>query len=401
MSSVNIETSPKEVFIIGSKGIPAKYGGFETFVEKLTDNKKSKNLIYHVACGTDEIKKPKEFIYNNAKCFEIKRKKIGSAKAVLYDIDSLKWVLKYILKYNIENPIIYILACRMGPFISYYKKKIEKVGGMLFVNPDGHEWERKKWNKIICVYWKFSEKMMIKYSDLVICDSKTIETYIQSEYKVYSPKTTYIAYGAEIEEKVKVNSDFNYLKWYTKKEIKPFEYYLVVGRFVPENNYEIIIREFMKSKTAKKLVLITNVNKEFLSKLEKRTNFRSDSRIKFVGTVYEQKLLKSIRENAYGYLHGHEVGGTNPSLLEALAATKLNLILDVGFNREVAEGGALYWNKKEGSLTKLINRSEKISKSEIETLSEIAKKRILWNYNWNNIVEKYENVFLHQNSIEN
>lgn len=94
--------------------------------------------------------------------------------------------------------------------------------------------------------------------------------------------------------------------------------------------------------------------KKFLLELKRKTQFEKDGRIKFVGTVYDQELLMKIRENAYGYFHGHEVGGTNPSLLEALSSIDLNLLLDVGFNREVAEDSALYWNKDNGNLAKLI-----------------------------------------------
>ena len=116
---------------------------------------------------------------------------------------------------------------------------------------------------------------------------------------------------------------------------------------MPENNYETMIAEFMKSTTSKKLVIITNIEKnKFYERLKQKTEFYKDERIKFVGTVYNKDLLKEIRKNAYGYLHGHEVGGTNPSLLEALATTNLNLLLDVGFNREVAMDGALYFNKR-------------------------------------------------------
>ena len=99
----------------------------------------------------------------------------------------------------------------------------------------------------------------------------------------------------------------------------------------------------MKSKSKKDFIIITNTNPKFLDELEEKLHFRSDKRIKFVGTVYDQEFLMKIRENAYGYFHGHEVGGTNPSLLEALGSTDLNLLLNVGFNKEVAEDSALYW----------------------------------------------------------
>ena len=155
-----------------------------------------------------------------------------------------------------------------------------------------------------------------------------------------------------------------------------------------------MIKEFMKSNTKKDFVLITNVEQnKFYETLKNETHFDQDKRIKFVGTVYDQQLLKKIRENAYGYLHGHEVGGTNPSLLEALATTDLNLLLDVGFNKEVGEDGAVYWNKEEGNLSALINRLENISSNQLNGLSTKAKQRIDSEYSWDYIVRKYEELF--------
>ena len=340
------------VFIIGSKGIPAKYGGFETFVDKLTELKKSKKIKYHVACMNENND---EFEHNNARCFNVKVPNIGPAKAVYYDIKALKESIKYIKTNNITNAVVYILACRIGPFIGHYKNQLKKLNVKLFVNPDGHEWKRAKWNGLIKKYWKLSEKLMVKHADLLICDSKNIEKYIKEDYKKYNPKTTFIAYGADMEKSILADDDIRLLDWYKEKKVKPNEYYLVVGRFVPENNYETMIIEFMKSNTKKDFVLITNVEKNrFYEELKEKTNFNEDKRIKFVGTVYDKELLKKIRENAFAYLHGHEVGGTNPSLIEALSSTKLNLLLNVGFNREVGEDGALYWNKENRNLASLI-----------------------------------------------
>lgn len=380
----------KNVFIIGSKGIPAKYGGFETFVEKLTEQQKNHEIKYHVSClGEDTI----EFEHNGARCFSINVPNIGAAKAVYYDIMALRESIKYIKENKIENSIIYILACRIGPFIGFYKKKLKRLGITLFVNPDGHEWKRGKWNATIRRYWKMSEKLMVKHADLLVCDSMNIEKYIQEEYKEYNPKTTFIAYGADIERSILDDNDEKLINWYKEKGIKAKEYYLVVGRFVPENNYETMITEFMKSNTNKDFVLITNVEKnKFYEQLKEKTGFDKDLRIKFVGTVYDQQLLKKIRENAYGYFHGHEVGGTNPSLLEALATTDLNLLLDVGFNKEVGLDGAIYFDKKEGSLSKLIENE--LSDNEIIELGIKAKARIEKEYKWEYIINKYEELFI-------
>ena len=380
----------KHVFIIGSKGIPANYGGFETFVEKLTEQQKSKDIKYHVSCLADNYN---EFEHNGARCFNVKVPNIGPAKAVYYDIVALKKCIRYIKENNIKNPIIYVLACRIGPFVGKYKKQLHRLGVTLFVNPDGHEWKRAKWNTAIRKYWKISERLMVKHADLLVCDSKNIENYIKEDYKQYNPNTTFIAYGADMKKSKLDDDDPKLLDWYEEKGVKAKEYYLVVGRFVPENNYETMITEFMKSNTKKDFVLITNVEQnKFYEELKERTGFDKDPRVKFVGTVYDQDLLKKIRENAYGYLHGHEVGGTNPSLLEALATTDLNLLLDVGFNREVGEDGAVYFSKGDRNLANLIDTQ--FSKDYIIELSKKAKKRINCEYTWTKIVNDYERLFL-------
>lgn len=380
----------REVFIIGSKGIPAGYGGFETFVENLTANKVSESLRYHVSCLASNNK---EFKHNQARCFNIRVPNIGPVKAIYYDVMALRECIKYIKRNNIKNAIVYVLACRIGPFIGWYKKKLKKLGASLFVNPDGHEWKRAKWNSAIKVYWKFSEGLMVKHSDLLICDSINIENYIKKNYSRFDPKTIYIAYGADISKSTLGDKDYTLINWYRKHHIKRKEYYLVVGRFVPENNYELMIKEFMKSKSKKDLVIITNVEKnKFYKELKEKTKFHTDARIKFVGTIYDSELLKKVRENAYSYIHGHEVGGTNPSLLEALAATDLNLLFDVGFNREVAENGALYFNKEKGSLTKIIDNE--LDKEIISALGKKAKNRITSEYQWITIVNRYEDLLL-------
>lgn len=382
----------KHVFIIGSKGIPAKYGGFETFVEKLTEGQKNMDIKYHVACLSDNSK---EFEHNGARCFNIKVPNIGPAKAVYYDVVALKECIKYIKDKDIKDSIVYILACRIGPFIGKYKKQLKKLNGTLLVNPDGHEWKRGKWNFAIKKYWKISERLMVKHADLLVCDSKNIEKYINKDYKKYNPKTTFIAYGADTEKSILSDEDDSLLQWYKEKGVKKNEYYLVVGRFVPENNYETMLTEFMKSNTTKDFVLITNVEKnKFYDKLKTKTGFDKDKRIKFVGTVYNQELLKKIRENAYGYLHGHEVGGTNPSLLEALATTDINILLDVGFNKEVGEEGALYFNKHNGNLAGLIDDLELYDGIAINKYGDVAKKRIKKEYTWESIIDKYEQLFL-------
>ena len=391
----------QNVFIIGSKGIPAAYGGFESFVDRLTFFQKSDAIKYHVSCAVEPEEwtkdTQKEFSCNGARCFRIKWKKLGPARAIFYDIDAFRECIAYIRKNHIKNPVVYVLACRIGPFFHHYVKQVHKLGGKVYVNPDGHEWKRAKWSAPVRKYWKISERLMVKYADLLICDSKAIEKYIQEDYEKYQPKTTFIAYGSDTVKSKLSEEDTTLKEWYQEKNVKAHEYYLVVGRFVPENNFETMVKEFMKSDTRKDFVLITNVeNNSFYDSLLHTTQFDKDPRIKFVGTVYDKELLKKLRENAYAYFHGHEVGGTNPSLLESLGSTDLNLLLDVGFNREVGEDGALYWSKKEGSLAELIHKADAMTPEEIKAMGVKAKERIKSEYSWSYIVDRYESVFLNE-----
>lgn len=405
------EKEVQNVYCVGSKSLGA-YGGYETFMYKLTEHhQNNENIKYHIACKAngngcmdetklDGVKKinDHEFEFHNAHCFKIDVPQIGAAQAIYYDVVSLEKCCEHIQKNHIQHPIIYIMACRIGPFMKFFYHKIHKLGGKVFLNPDGHEWMRAKWSKPIRKYWKVSEQMMVKYSDLVVCDSVNIEKYIHQCYdgkgiKGKSPQTTYIAYGADLEPSKLSDDDVQLLNWYHEKGLSKKNYYLVVGRFVPENNFETIIREFMSSDTHKNLAIITTRDDNFLANLNKKLNFTGDDRIKFVGTVYDKELLKKIRENAYGYFHGHEVGGTNPSLLESLGATKLNLLLDVGFNREVARDSAFYWTKGKNNLSGLINMMECLSNSKIDEMGKKAKKRIEESYSWKYICDEYLEIF--------
>ena len=401
----------QHVFIIGSKSI-GQYGGYETFVDRLIgEHEHDASIKYHVACKANgegfmdetkltgiEVTKQNsdgtvaEFTYKNAHVFKINCPNIGPAVALYYDKAALKYSINYCIENNIGHPIFYVLTCRIGLYIKGLVKKIRRIGGSYYLNPDGHEWMRAKWSAPVRRYWKWSEKKMALLADLVICDSVNIEKYIKELYA--HPNTTYIAYGADIEKSSLKDDDPKYTDWLKEKGLRPNEYYLVVGRFVPENNYEAMIREFMKSSSEKDFAIITNLNDKLKAQLEAELQFSEDKRIKFVGTVYDRELLKKIRENAYGYFHGHEVGGTNPSLLEAMGSTDLNLLLDVGFNREVGQDAALYWSKEEGSLSKLIDEADKMDASARADYGNRAKARIKDAFSWRFIGDEYKKVWM-------
>ncbi|MDG3131774.1 DUF1972 domain-containing protein [Streptococcus suis] len=380
----------KHVFIIGSRGLPAKYGGFETFVQQLVSHQQSQDIQYHVACLSDTSHQ-EHTTYSGADCFTIRPPKLGPARVIAYDMMAISYALKMVKTQKLQSPIFYILGNTIGGFIAPFAKRIAAIGGKLYVNPDGLEWKRTKWSKPVQSYLKYSEKMMSRYADLIIADNEGIEEYIHTEYP--ETQTNFIAYGTDLNRTVLTRESEVVRTAFDKWKIREKEYYLVVGRFVPENNYVTIIKEFMASSTKRDLVIVANhMGSAYFQTLKAETDFESDKRIKFIGTVYDQELLKYLRQECRAYIHGHEVGGTNPSLLEALAQTNENLVLDINFNRKVALDGSHYWNKEEGSLARLINQID--NQQEDERLGMLAKNHMQVSYTWEKIVQQYEELFL-------
>ena len=380
----------QHVFIIGSRGLPAQYGGFETFVDQLVSRQVSPDIQYHVAClSTDQAYQ--HFDYKGVDCFTIKAPKLGPARVIAYDMMAINYALRVIKKQGIEQPVFYVLGNTIGAFVAPFARKIHKIGGRFYINPDGLEWKRAKWAKPIQAYLKYSEKIMTRHADLVISDNPGIESYIKEAYPW--SKTTYIAYGTDLSPTSLNSQDNKVREFYHKWQTQEKNYYLILGRFVPENNYETAIREFMASSTKRDLVIICNhEGNPYFEELRARTGFDKDPRVKFVGTVYDQDLLKYIRKEAFAYIHGHEVGGTNPGLLEALAQTDLNLVLGVSFNQTVAKDSAHYWTKETGNLAHLIDRVDSLE--DVSEWGQRAKANMKQNFTWEKIVGEYEELFL-------
>ena len=380
----------QHVFIIGSRGLPAQYGGFETFVDQLVSHQVSPDIQYHVACLSND-QAYQHFDYKGVDCFTIKAPKLGPARVIAYDMMAINYALKLIKKQGIKQPIFYVLGNTIGAFVAPFARKIHKMGGRFYINPDGLEWKRAKWAKPIQAYLKYSEKIMTRHADLVISDNPGIESYIKEAYPWSN--TTYIAYGTDLSPTSLNSQDRKVREFYHKWQTQEKNYYLILGRFVPENNYETAIREFMTSSTKRDLVIICNQEgNPYFEELRDRTGFDQDPRVKFVGTVYDQDLLKYIRKEAFAYIHGHEVGGTNPGLLEALAQTDLNLVLGVSFNQTVAKDTAQYWTKETGDLAHLIDQVDSIE--DVSEWGQRAKANMKQNFTWEKIVGEYEELFL-------
>ncbi|HEL2057446.1 TPA: DUF1972 domain-containing protein [Streptococcus suis] len=379
----------KHIFIIGSRGLPAKYGGFETFVEQLVAHQQDPTIQYHVACLSD-TEHQTHFDFNGVDCFTINPPKLGPARVIAYDMLAIRHAISIVKKQAIDSPVFYILGNTIGGFIVPFAHMIHSVGGKLLVNPDGLEWKRAKWPKPVQAYLKFSEKMMAQKADLIVADNQGIEDYLHQAYP--GVKTQFIAYGTDQTPSQLTSDSFQVRELFEQWDLKEGQYFLMVGRFVPENNYEWILKEFLQSKTKIDLVIVCNYQgSAYFEKLDEKTGFSKDSRVKFIGTIYQQDLLKYLRQACRAYIHGHEVGGTNPGLLEALGHTEENLVLGVDFNKKVALDTVYYWDKSPYELTKLIDLMTISSAQKDRGIA--AKKLIAERYTWDTIVKQYEALF--------
>ncbi len=383
----------KNIIIIGARGYKANYGGWETFVTNLIQNYQDQNVQFHVPELTKKKQEKNQIIEKDkVSCLQIYSPNMGFATMFIYAIKALFKINKYIKKQKLENVTIYILGCRMGPLYPFLVHPLRKRKIPIYLNPDGLEWKREKWSWWIKQCFKISERFMVKYSNGIICDSRAIKDYVDTKYEKYKKKTYFIAYGAYLQKKVLKNKHVEEL--FKKFKIQENNYYLIVGRFVPENNYELIIEEFMKSNTNRDLVIVSNVEEnKFYHDLKVKTNFLKDKRIKFIGSVYEKESIIYLRQNAYAYIHGHSAGGTNPSLLEALANTKINILYNAIYNVEVGKLSSLYFSKKENDLKRIIEMADQFDEKTIKKYEKMAKDRIKSEYTWNYIVEQYKKIW--------
>ncbi|MBQ8681477.1 MAG: DUF1972 domain-containing protein [Bacilli bacterium] len=380
----------RNIFIVGARGYHANYGGWETFVSNLVDYYGDKETRFYVGELSSDSQRDKimEKLDDNLFLSPIYVKTKSSPKMFFYAMKSYVYVLKYIKDNNLRDCYIYVLGLKLGPLLWFNKMLRRKYNVKIMVNPDGLEHRRSKWNKVVQVCFLLSEWSMLNHCDKVICDGLGIQKYVEEKYKKLKGKTTYIAYGARKVDFTEIDESAILKEYKLKKD----GYCLMVGRCVPENNYELVIREFMNSKVKKDLIIISNLSSSnYYQELVNVTGCDKDKRIKFINGVYNQDKLAVIRKNAYLYIHGHSVGGTNPSLIEAISLTDLNILYDVCYNRDIGGDTCLYFKDK-GSLVTLLN-NKKLLDSSKKTLGSEAKKLYENNFTWEKIVDQYKQVF--------
>lgn len=367
-----------KIAIIGSRGIPANYGGFETFAEELSLSLKNKynDLDLTVVCDHETR------IINNAQD-KFKNIKLIYSKYSKSDNPLRFYYESLMLSRNSD----FTIACGNG--IGLFAPLNKLFNSKLLINSDGIEWKRTKWPLIKRIFVKFLEWMALIFGDAVVCDSKGIFDYFHKRYK-WKKKLYIIEYGAHINKYLAQNNSQidNVLK---NHNISKYNYHLVICRLEPENNVDMIIKGFNNSITTKPLIIIGNMlSTKYVDYLK---NIASNN-VLFLGGIYDKNELLILRSRTFTYIHGHSIGGTNPSLLEAMGSKNLCICHDNVFNRETTRNSGLYF-KNEQELKDIFEYVEDVKNiKNINKIKYEVYKLILEYYNWENISEKYYHILL-------
>lgn len=358
-----------KIAIIGTVGVPANYGGFETLVEQLITHNHSDDLQYTVYCSKKAYKEQR-WVYRGAKIEYIGLNANG-IQSILYDIISL-------LKAARESDAILILGvsgCIFLPIFRIFSKK------RLIINIDGLEHKRDKWNGLSRRLLKVSEYLAVKYGSVIVADNQGITDYLLQEY---AKPSKLIAYGGDhVFRNVTQDESESILSSYglTSKQ-----YSLAVSRIEPENNVRIILEAFSRTPD-KQLVYIGNWQRSSYGQdLEKQ--YSKFANIKILPAIYDLTILNVLRGNCFSYLHGHSAGGTNPSLVEAMFFSIPILAYDVVYNRETTENKARYFTSSE-DLVQLMNSGISQGVDIGGAMFEIAQRR----YKWETIVKQYIELY--------
>ena len=385
------------VFIIGARGYTKKYGGWETLVHGLIDNQINKDIKYHIFEVIDKKQDETTFELDGIECIRIFTKAKGGFQMIFADIKAFKCVKKIVDCGKIDNPIILYLGARIGPIQWIMRHSLRKRNITVLENPAGLEWKRPKWGLIGSFYQYVSCLFTAIASDYIVCDCEAMkDVYNKMLHNSKKHPRLFVAYGAYPEAKLQEKKPDAVKEFYEKFSIKENNYYLIINRFMPENSWELILKQYLISDTSKDFIIISNIDKEFkyYNKLKKKLRFDKDNRIKFVGTTYDKSILAYIRHDAFAYFNGHTVGGTNPGLLEAMSTTGFVIARDCVFAREVCDDCALYFDdSNEKSLSSVISFAESLNTVDVDRFKQKAKTRMRLLYSWQDIARKYENIF--------
>ncbi|MFB1021208.1 MAG: DUF1972 domain-containing protein [Vicingaceae bacterium] len=351
--------------IIGTVGLPACYGGFETLAERLVEHTTDDYEITVYCSGKKYAKSERKATYKGAKLTYLPFKANG-IQSIIYDAISIVHAL-------FKSDVLLVLGVAgawLFPFIRLF------TSTRIIVSIDGIEWKRDKWNKLAKWYLWWAEGLAVKYSHIDISDNESIQNYTAQRYGSLSQ---IIEYGADHTLKIKPTVEDKKQYSFLKKS-----YAFKVCRIEPENNVHVILEAFSEMQKYT-LVIVGNWNSSDYGR-ELKDKFLDYTNLILLDPIYDQKKLDVLRSNAMVYVHGHSAGGTNPSLVEAMYLGLPVIAFGVSYNRTTTEHRALYFSTR-NELIKLI---EKTSVRELKNVSTAMKKIADKRYTWKTIANKYD-----------
>jgi len=359
-----------KIAILGARGIPANYGGFDTLVEELSVRLVNfYKMDVTVYCRSNYYKE-KYKIYKNVKCIHIYAWRIKGLESLLHTFFSS--IHAAISRFD----IIFMVDPGNAPIGIF----LRLLGKKVVIHTDGLGWKRRKWGMLSRRYYRWVESLCARYIKRLITDNPVMRDYYIENYKRDS---VCIAYGAENDS----GFDDTILDYYN---LVKKQYLLVVARLERENNTDLIIREYVTAGVEMPLVVVGDApyDKEYMELLKNLSN----EHVIFTGRIDDQAKLNSLYKWAYIYLHGHEVGGTNPSLLRAMGLGTAPLVIDVPFNLAVIEECGFFFSPKAGNLLHILKELVKKSQ-EVEKIGRLAKQRTEAFYTWDSVAEAYRDYF--------
>ncbi|MFC1729712.1 DUF1972 domain-containing protein [candidate division KSB1 bacterium] len=357
-----------KIAILGTRGIPNEYGGFEQFAEKLSEGLVKKGMditVYSVHHHSY-----RKSTWNGVNIIHKKDpvKLLKTAGQFMYDLRCIIDSRKH------QYDIIYQLGYTSSSIWFWLHPKKAKI----ITNIDGFEYERAKYNPMVQRFLRRAEKLAVKHSDILVADSVPIKNYIEKKFNI---NAVYIPYGSNLFTKPDPSVLPNY-------NLEADKYSLVIARFQTDNNFEMIIDGYLKSNQKNPLVLIGNYENKFGHYLQEKY---SDKRLIYLGPIFNQGHLDNLRFFSKLYFHGHSAGGTNPSLLEAMGAGTLIAAHNNPYNKDVLGENAYYFNSAI-EIENLLNNLSK--KTEHQKWIDNNKELIKIKYNWDTITDTYYQFFI-------
>lgn len=363
-------TAGPRIAILGTRGIPAQYGGFETFAEELSVRMASLGADVTVYCIANGKRLSS---FKGVKLEYVPDANFGPLTTVVFDARCLWRARK-------GYDVVYMLGYGAAQFLFIPKL----FGSTVWLNPDGIEWKRAKWSRIAKAYFRAMELFSARLPDRLIADAEGVRAHMQMRHRRL-PACAVIPYGAPILEH---SPDSSLLaEW----GIEPERYYLVVCRVEPENHVLEIIKGFAASKSPHTLIVVGDV--EAPTEYARSVAALKSDRVRMIGTVYDKPKLQSLRYHSLAYFHGHSVGGTNPSLLEAMGCGNLVVAHDNPFNREVL-GDAGWFFACSDDIPSIVEAVETLDMAEKARARDYVRARIRSRYNWENITAEYMELLM-------